>query len=144
MVDQNMIKIKGGRYELTSQVVFILLTDIRHILQELTVASYVPNDTYLTSGTTLDANETTSSVNCDPSMLILTGPNYSGKSAYIKQVSDNLAMGKSYLIRDRWLLLSTWHKLEGMGCYSGVENCKSARVLMFSTALFLQKVPSWG
>ncbi|KAJ5332567.1 DNA mismatch repair protein MutS core [Penicillium brevicompactum] len=71
MVDQNVIKIKGGR----------------HILQELTVASYVPNDTYLTSDTTLNYDEITSPANCDPSMLILTGPNYSGKSAYIKQVA---------------------------------------------------------
>ncbi|CAG8943853.1 unnamed protein product [Penicillium salamii] len=87
MVDENIIKIKGGRYETTSQVVFILLINTRHILQELTVPSYVPNDTYLISGNTVINDETASSFECHPSMLILTGPNYSGKSAYIKQVA---------------------------------------------------------
>ncbi|CAG8389755.1 unnamed protein product [Penicillium salamii] len=88
MVDENIIKIKGGRYETTSQVVFVLLINTRHILQELTVPSYVPNDTYLISGNTVINDETASSFECHPSMLILTGPNYSGKSAYIKQVGD--------------------------------------------------------
>ncbi|KAL3463308.1 muts domain V-domain-containing protein [Aspergillus heterothallicus] len=77
MVEDNIIKIKGGR----------------HMLQELTVSSYVPNDSFLVGGSqeqstsysdrAPDALRTGSS----PSMLLLTGPNYSGKSVYMKQVA---------------------------------------------------------
>ncbi|KAJ5827148.1 DNA mismatch repair protein MutS core [Penicillium robsamsonii] len=70
MVEQNVIKIKGGR----------------HILQELTVSSYVPNDTLLVGGSESETNDA-ASMDQNPSMLILTGPNYSGKSVYIKQVA---------------------------------------------------------
>ncbi|KAJ4353311.1 uncharacterized protein N0V89_005038 [Didymosphaeria variabile] len=78
----NTIRIKGGR----------------HILQELNVSSFVPNDTMLVGGANFDpGNESnipdSSSVHhtdthkTGPSMLILTGPNYSGKSVYLKQVA---------------------------------------------------------
>lgn len=93
MSDDNIIKIKGGR----------------HLLQELTVPSYVPNDTYLIGGpgeldggsqlgsmTAYEADPAGTHVVRDgqrgsapvaPSMVLLTGPNYSGKSVYLKQVS---------------------------------------------------------
>ncbi|KAJ5576749.1 DNA mismatch repair protein MutS core [Penicillium sp. DV-2018c] len=71
MVEQNVIKIKGGR----------------HILQELTVSSYVPNDTLLVGGRVSNPSDITSPANQNPSMLLLTGPNYSGKSVYMKQVA---------------------------------------------------------
>ncbi|PYI25587.1 DNA mismatch repair protein Msh5 [Aspergillus indologenus CBS 114.80] len=82
MVPENIIKIRGGR----------------HILQELTVSSYVPNDTYLVGGDPSDCPAISSSQTCQdnsegmneehgPSMLLLTGPNYSGKSVYMKQVA---------------------------------------------------------
>ncbi|KAJ5486021.1 DNA mismatch repair protein MutScore [Penicillium desertorum] len=71
MVEQNVIRIKGGR----------------HILQELTVSSYVPNDTLLVGGDESETNDASSSTDSNPSMLLLTGPNYSGKSVYIKQVA---------------------------------------------------------
>ncbi|KAF2093029.1 hypothetical protein NA57DRAFT_81710 [Rhizodiscina lignyota] len=78
----------------------------RHPLQELTVASYVANDTYLvggqgddiepwpesTTGTSQASDHRTPSHTRTPpadapNMLILTGPNYSGKSVYLKQVA---------------------------------------------------------
>ncbi|ODM16931.1 hypothetical protein SI65_07896 [Aspergillus cristatus] len=79
VVQENVIKIKGGR----------------HILQELTVPSYVPNDTFIIGE---DPNEPASDEESEilseapetgrgPSMLLLTGPNYSGKSVYMKQVA---------------------------------------------------------
>ncbi|KGO51449.1 DNA mismatch repair protein MutS, core [Penicillium expansum] len=71
MVEQNVIRIKGGR----------------HILQELTVSSYVPNDTLLVGGNESETGDSASSRDSNPSMLLLTGPNYSGKSVYIKQVA---------------------------------------------------------
>ena len=84
--EDNVIKIKGGR----------------HLLQELTVPAYVANDTYIVGGAgtqpeglTMDA---LASQNAEwpisqaapadgPSMALLTGPNYSGKSVYLKQVA---------------------------------------------------------
>ncbi|KAJ9303252.1 hypothetical protein DTO271G3_626 [Paecilomyces variotii] len=81
MRNENVIKVKGGR----------------HLLQELTVPSYVPNDTFIKGGSgnnqspeinapSLEATESRE-VHQGPSMLLLTGPNYSGKSVYMKQVA---------------------------------------------------------
>ncbi|KAL1885536.1 hypothetical protein Plec18167_001030 [Paecilomyces lecythidis] len=81
MRNENVIRIKGGR----------------HLLQELTVPSYVPNDTSILGGHGTHGspgiNERLSGVIGShevyegPSMLLLTGPNYSGKSVYMKQVA---------------------------------------------------------
>ncbi|KAL8881312.1 MAG: hypothetical protein Q9198_001464 [Flavoplaca austrocitrina] len=86
VTEENVIRIKGGR----------------HPLQELTVPSYVANDALLVGGEGMDNqggriggvgarttfSQATSSLTGDqPSMLIMTGPNYSGKSVYIKQVA---------------------------------------------------------
>ena len=79
----------------------------RHALQELTVAAYVPNDTILVGGPgSLDStifqgvqsgsSEAMRGISRQaargdafegPSMLMMTGPNYSGKSVYLKQVA---------------------------------------------------------
>lgn len=64
----------------------------RHPLQELTVASYIPNDVNLCGGYGARQAETTflssdRRHSSGPSMLLLTGPNFSGKSVYMKQVS---------------------------------------------------------
>jgi DNA mismatch repair protein MSH5 len=67
IVEDNIIEINGGR----------------HLLQELVVPNYVPNDTCLEGGT--GADRTTEDHN--PAMLVLTGPNYSGKSVYQNQVA---------------------------------------------------------
>ena len=64
ITEDNTINIKGGR----------------HLLQEMVVPSFVANDTYLVGGTGEGENE-------GPNMLLLTGPNYSGKSVYQKQVA---------------------------------------------------------
>ncbi|KAK4507319.1 hypothetical protein PRZ48_001054 [Zasmidium cellare] len=80
MSRDNDIKINGGR----------------HILQELTVDAFVPNDTRLFGGLgEEDALHTSESGATPhgtgeregPSMVLLTGPNYSGKSVYLKQVA---------------------------------------------------------
>ncbi|OJJ63521.1 hypothetical protein ASPSYDRAFT_190986 [Aspergillus sydowii CBS 593.65] len=76
--EDNIIKIKGGR----------------HILQEMTVSSYVPNDTFLVGGRLEEQSADHSQgapealwTGANPNMLLLTGPNYSGKSVYMKQVA---------------------------------------------------------
>ncbi|KAF2264564.1 hypothetical protein CC78DRAFT_580350 [Lojkania enalia] len=89
MTEENVVRIKGGR----------------HILQELTVSSFVANDTSLAGGSgnyrsesdepivtgdgwaSSSASRSTVDHLPGPSMLILTGPNYSGKSVYLKQVA---------------------------------------------------------
>ncbi|KAF2120478.1 muts domain V-domain-containing protein [Lophiotrema nucula] len=83
----NVISVKGGR----------------HLLQELTVPSFVANDTHLAGGCGQEDNEHVDSLRTrihpsssslrtskrrdGSSTLILTGPNYSGKSVYLKQVA---------------------------------------------------------
>lgn len=71
-VEDDVIQIKGGR----------------HLLQELVVPSYVPNDTCLAAGTANAVNDD----RYDPSVLILTGPNYSGKSVYQNAVATIVYM----------------------------------------------------
>ncbi|KAG9792262.1 dihydroceramide delta(4)-desaturase, partial [Aureobasidium melanogenum] len=88
ITEDNVIEIKGGR----------------HLLQELTVPSFVPNDTFLVGGRGdgggggRNHNTTTDG----PSLLILTGPNYSGKSVYQKQVALAVYMAQvgSYVPAD--------------------------------------------
>ena len=87
MTDENVINISGGR----------------HILQEMTIASFVTNDTYLVGGSSEDRAQSRTNVppsnhfdddgaEDGPSMLLLTGPNYSGKSVYSKQVALTVFM----------------------------------------------------
>jgi DNA mismatch repair protein MSH5 len=64
ITEANIVQIKGGR----------------HLLQEMVVPSFVVNDTYLCGGNGQHPTD-------EPSMLMLTGPNYSGKSVYQKQVA---------------------------------------------------------
>ncbi|KAF2495890.1 hypothetical protein BU16DRAFT_560749 [Lophium mytilinum] len=92
LTKDNVVKIRGGR----------------HILQELTVPSFVANDTNLAGGPGYDdmgedslepaadrsshapqrASGQPSTTGGDgASLLILTGPNFSGKSVYLKQVA---------------------------------------------------------
>jgi len=92
MTTDNIIQIKGGR----------------HILQELIAPSYVANDTNIAGGRGSCEDEVLPSAHSSdrsqrvgnaqrsesdfgsssaPSMFILTGPNYSGKSVYLKQVA---------------------------------------------------------
>lgn len=75
------------------------LIGISHPLQELTVPSFVANDTLIIGGAGEESepdagdqavvSQAISQLEPrnGPSMLLLTGPNYSGKSVYLKQVA---------------------------------------------------------
>ncbi|KAI9890703.1 MAG: MutS protein msh5 [Vezdaea aestivalis] len=75
----------------------IRIRDGRHLLQELTVDSYVSNDAVLVGGQGEEDDESQlnqngsdqieGSVPTEPSMLLMTGPNYSGKSVFLKQIA---------------------------------------------------------
>ncbi|KFY12425.1 hypothetical protein V491_06792 [Pseudogymnoascus sp. VKM F-3775] len=75
MTNDNVIDIIGGR----------------HLLQELTVPSYVANDAFLQGGSGKDDDNERLFVSDNlpkgPSLLLMTGPNYSGKSVYLKQIA---------------------------------------------------------
>lgn len=100
MTDENVISIKGGRYagQSTLSLCCFPFTIHSHVLQEMTVPSFVENDAHLvggredvnismsTSNLRSSSTEPASEPNDGPSMLILTGPNYSGKSVYMKMV----------------------------------------------------------
>jgi DNA mismatch repair protein MSH5 len=76
---------------------------LRHPLQEIAIGSFVANDTLIVGGRGEDESsdgrsEARSSCPASnlvdqgqridgPSMLLMTGPNYSGKTVYLKQVS---------------------------------------------------------
>ena len=65
----------------------------RHPLQEQCVSAFIENDTVIHGGAGEESEVVGSSEgnyshgsSHSPSMLLLTGPNYSGKSVYLKQV----------------------------------------------------------
>ncbi|KAK1500198.1 MutS domain V [Colletotrichum tamarilloi] len=74
MTEDNIVSIYGGR----------------HPLQELVVPAFIPNDCILIGGSADEAKTPTSmpdNNNIGISTLIITGPNHSGKSVYVKQVA---------------------------------------------------------
>ncbi|GAW18856.1 hypothetical protein ANO14919_083380 [Xylariales sp. No.14919] len=79
MTNTNIIHIEGGR----------------HPLQELVTASFIPNPCFMAGGTGnhmhehegTSPSEVTSNFPEAPSTVIITGPNHSGKSVYLKQVA---------------------------------------------------------
>ncbi|KAL2382241.1 hypothetical protein RJZ90_003361 [Blastomyces dermatitidis] len=71
-----------------------------HLLYEVTVPTFIPNDTLIVGGNGREGsppNTSTQSLETSvevaetqgPSMLLLTGPNYSGKSVYLKQTQSS-------------------------------------------------------
>jgi DNA mismatch repair protein MSH5 len=99
LTDSNILDIKGGRSAFSRSDSFDLeLTIDRHILQEKVVPNFIPNDSLLAGGegdSAIKQQEGSSVVpqyhtedgSVVPSMILVTGPNFSGKSVYLKQVA---------------------------------------------------------
>jgi len=74
------------------EITLLIERQSRHPLQEQCVSVFIENDTMIHGGAgesgVVESPEGNSSHGNDnsPSMLLLTGPNYSGKSVYLKQV----------------------------------------------------------
>lgn len=72
MVEENIVDIRGGR----------------HLIQELIVPAYISNDAFVVGGDdTEDSGEENGRLPEHPNLLLVTGPNFSGKSIYLKQVA---------------------------------------------------------
>ncbi|KAI0197764.1 muts domain V-domain-containing protein [Astrocystis sublimbata] len=79
VTDTNVLHIEGGR----------------HALQELVTSSFIPNDCFMAGGPGDHPQEDENLLLSDgindllnsPSTVIVTGPNHSGKSVYLKQVA---------------------------------------------------------
>lgn len=128
MTSANVIDIVGGR----------------HPLQELLVPSYIPNDCTMAGGCgTGGQEEHCSSANENgnrtaPSMLILTGPNNSGKSVYMKQVAliVYLAHTGSYVPSTRATIGVTDRILTRIATRETVVNDESAFLVDLKQAAF--------
>lgn len=128
MTASNVINIIGGR----------------HPLQELLVPSYIPNDCTMVGGCGtggFEDDSTPTSVDeqgAAPSMLILTGPNNSGKSVYMKQVAliVYLAHTGSYVPATRATIGVTDRILTRIATRETVVNDESAFLVDLKQAAF--------
>ncbi len=94
----------AGKSRTHQRISYSILILSSHPLQELTVPSYVANDAFLVGGpgsepiadatghenaTIVGSSQLQSIMESTegPSMLMMTGPNYSGKSVYLKQIA---------------------------------------------------------
>ncbi|KAH9891518.1 muts domain V-domain-containing protein [Xylariomycetidae sp. FL2044] len=120
MTTENIIHVEGGR----------------HPLQELVVPTFIANDCRMSGGQghpqTEVQDDSTSDVawssNQYPSSLILTGPNHSGKSVYLKQIAliVYLAHVGCYVPADRALIGITDRILTRVATRESVTRDESA------------------
>lgn len=104
----------------------IAIKNGRHPLQELLVDSFVPNDCHITSGSNVSMEKESGSR--IPQALLLTGPNHSGKSIYLKQTAIivYLAHIGSYVPADEALIGLTDKILTRMSTKESVSRNESA------------------
>lgn len=125
LTSTNIIQIQGGR----------------HPLQELVVPSFIANDTLLLGGHgngTADETIVSDVMGEVPSMLVMTGPNHSGKSVYLKQVAliVYLAHIGSYVPADQACIGLTDRLLTRIATRESVSRNESAFAIDLKQAAF--------
>ena len=122
MTTANVVEIKEGR----------------HPLQELVVPSFIANDCLLAGGSGAKHRGTPSGGDSPPSMTVLTGPNHSGKSVYLKQVALIVYMAHigSYVPADRAIIGLTDKLLTRMATRESVSRDESAFAIDLRQAAF--------
>ncbi|KKY34130.1 putative msh5 protein [Diaporthe ampelina] len=125
LTSTNIIQIQGGR----------------HPLQELVVPSFIANDTLLLGGSgdgTADETIVSDLMGEVPSMLVMTGPNHSGKSVYLKQVAliVYLAHIGSYVPADQACVGLTDRLLTRIATRESVSRNESAFAIDLKQAAF--------
>lgn len=113
----------------------------RHPLQELVVPSFIANDTLLLGG--LGDEQDDRSIITDemrelPSVMVMTGPNHSGKSVYLKQVAliVFLAHIGSFVPADRACIGLTDRLLTRIATRESVSRNESAFAIDLKQAAF--------
>ncbi|KAL0936643.1 DNA mismatch repair protein [Colletotrichum truncatum] len=127
MTADNIIAIRGGR----------------HPLQELAVSSFIANDCNLKGGSDSPPGQyTRSDLNSiDTTTLVITGPNLSGKSVYIKQVAliVYLAHLGSFVPADRATIGITDQLLTRISTQESISQAESAFGVELRQIAFLIK-----
>jgi len=110
----------------------------RHPLQELVVPSFIPNDCHLAGANGKQPIGTLHQGDSTPSMVILTGPNHSGKSVYLKQVALIVYMSHigSYVPAERAVIGLTDKLLTRMATRESVSRDESAFAIDLRQAAF--------
>lgn len=132
-------KLKAPRMTDTNE---IHIREGRHILQELVVPTFIANDTHLVGGTDVRADRSNSMPSDDmgesPSIMVMTGPNHSGKSIYLKQVAVivYLAHIGSYVPADHACIGLTDRLLTRIATRESVSRNESAFAIDLKQAAF--------
>lgn len=113
----------------------------RHPLQELVVPSFIANDALLLGGLgdeQEDRSIVTDTMRDIPSVMVLTGPNHSGKSVYLKQVAliVFLAHIGSFVPADQACIGLTDRLLTRMATRESVSRNESAFAIDLKQAAF--------
>lgn len=125
LTSTNIIQIEGGR----------------HPLQELVVPSFIANDTLLLGGCgdgTADETIVSDIMGDVPNVMVMTGPNHSGKSVYLKQVAliVYLAHIGSYVPADQACIGLTDRLLTRIATRESVSRNESAFAIDLKQAAF--------
>ena len=109
----------------------------RHLLQELVVPSFIANDCQLGSSESEPVNASSPGA-MYTSMMVMTGPNHSGKSVYLKQVALIVYMAHtgSYVPAERAVIGLTDKLLTRLATRESVSRNESAFAIDLRQAAF--------
>ncbi|PHH77469.1 hypothetical protein CDD82_3491 [Ophiocordyceps australis] len=147
------LAIGASKYKLTApqmtQDNVVQIYNGRHPLQELVVPNFVPNDCNIAGGSGEAILEQ------QANLVVLTGPNHSGKSIYLKQVAIivYLAHVGSFVPADKAIVgvtdkiltrISTRESMCGLESAFAIDVKQAAQAMRFSTRQSLVLVDEFG